>query len=83
MAFTEKNIIDKIEVLDNGTIQIRQANIIERDGIEIAKTYHRWTLTPGQELSGQEQRVIDIANVVWTPEVIQNYQNSLNINPAL
>lgn len=83
MSLLEKNVIDKIEVLENGIIQVRQANIIERDGVEIAKTYHRWTLTPGQDLTGQEQKVIVIANTVWTSEVIQNYQNSLNINPAL
>ena len=80
MSITERNIIDKIEILENGIIQVRQANIIERDGLEIAKTYHRWTLIPGQDLSDQEQRVKDIANTVWTQEVIENYQNLLNIN---
>jgi len=74
MALTEKNIIDKIEVLENGIIQVRQATIVERDGVEIAKNYHRWTLTPGQDLTGQEQRVIDIATAVWTPEVVAAYQ---------
>ncbi len=80
MALTEQNTIDKIEVLQNGIIQVRQAVIVERNGVEIAKTYHRWTLTPGQDLTGQEQRVIDIANAVWTPEVISTYQAQLNNN---
>lgn len=74
MALTERSTIDKIEVLENGVIQVRRADIVERDGIEIAKSYHRWTLTPGQDLTGQEQRVIDIANVVWTEEIIAAYQ---------
>lgn len=73
MALTERNTIDKIEVLENGIIQIRQANIVERDGTEIAKTYHRWTLTPGQDLTGQDQRVVDVANAVWTAEVVAAY----------
>lgn len=77
MALTERNTIDKIEVLENGIIQVRQANIVERDGVEIAKTYHRWSLTPGQDLTGQEQRVVDIANVVWTEEVVAAYLASL------
>lgn len=77
MALTERNTIDKIEVLENGIIQIRQANIVQRDGVEIAKTYHRWTLTPGQDLTGQEQRVKDIANAAWTQEVIAAYLASL------
>lgn len=77
MALTERSTIDKIEVLENGIIQVRQANIVERDGNEIARTYHRWTLTPGQDLTGQQQRVIDIANAIWTQETITAYQQSL------
>jgi hypothetical protein len=82
MALTERNIIDKIEILENGIIQVRQANIVERDGIEIAKTYHRWTLAPGQDLTDQQQKVIDVANAVWTEEVISAYQALLNINQS-
>ena len=74
MALTERSTIDKIEVLENGIIQVRRADIVERDGIEIAKSYHRWSLTPGQDLTGQEQRVIVVANAVWTLEVIAAYQ---------
>lgn len=73
MALTERSTIDKIEVLENGIIQVRRADIVERDGVEIAKSYHRWTLTPGQDLTGQEQRVIDVANAVWTAEVVAAY----------
>lgn len=77
MALTERNIIDKIEVLENGIIQVRRADIVERDGVEIAKSYHRWTLTPGQDLTGQDQRVADVANAVWTAEVVSTYLASL------
>jgi len=80
MALTERSTIDKIEVLENGIIQIRRADIVERDGVEIAKSYHRWTLTPGQDLTGQEQRVTDVANVVWTPEVVAAYAAIINAN---
>jgi len=83
VALTEHNTIDKVEVLENGIIQVRQANIVKRDGVEIAKTYHRWTLSPGQNIDDQEQKVKDIANAVWTQEVIENYQNSLNNNIIL
>lgn len=77
MALAEKTIIDKIEILENGIIQVRRADIVERDGIEIARTYHRWTLTPGQDISDQETRVQDIANTVWTQEVVSAYLASL------
>lgn len=78
MALTERSTIDRIEVLENGVIQVRRADIVERDGVEIAKSYHRWTLSPGQDLTGQEQRVVDIANAAWTPEVVAAYQQIAN-----
>lgn len=78
MALIEKNIIDKIEVLDSGVLQIRQANIIEKDGVQVAKTFIRWTLFPGQDLTGQDIRVVNIANTVWTPDVIAAYQAKIS-----
>jgi len=77
MALTERSAIDKIEVLENGIIQVRRVDIVERDGVEIAKSYHRWTLTPGQDLTGQEQRVIDVANAVWRAEVVAAYASAI------
>jgi len=74
MAITEKNIIDVIEVLENNTIQIRNANIIEKDGVEIAKTYHRHVLSPGDDILNEDSKVQAIANVIWTEEVINNYK---------
>ena len=72
--FTEKKEIDRIEVLTEGAIQVRQATIIERDGEFVSRTFHRWVLTPDMDISGQEQKVKDIANAAWTPEVRQAYE---------
>jgi hypothetical protein len=77
MALAEKNIIDVIEILENNTIQIRNANIIERDGIEIAKTYHRHVVAPGEDIANQDAKVQAIANAIWTEEVINNYKASI------
>jgi hypothetical protein len=74
MALTESTKIDQIEVVNDWNIQVRQATIIERDGEQIAKTYHRWVLTPDSDLSDQEERVQAIANAAWTPEVRQAYE---------
>ena len=74
MAITEKNITDVIEILENNTIQIRNANIIERDGIEIAKTYHRHVINPLDDLTNEDAKVQTIANALWTEEVINNYK---------
>jgi hypothetical protein len=75
MALTEKKIIDLIEVLENGCLQIREANIVERDGVAIAKTFHRYVLSPGDDVSGKEEKIQNIAAAVWTPEILQSYSN--------
>jgi hypothetical protein len=74
MALTEKIEIDRIEVVDMGIIQVRQATVIERDGDFVSRTFHRWVLTPDMDISDQEQKVQDIANAAWTPEVRQAYE---------
>jgi len=74
MALTEQTQIDRIEVVEHGIIQVRQATIIERDGEFVSRTFHRWVLTPDMDISDQEQKVKDIANAAWTPEVRQAYE---------
>ena len=78
MALIEKKIIDLIEVLSSGHIQIREANIIEKNGIILAKTFHRYVLSPGDDISDKEQKIKDIARAVWTSEVLDNFRNSQN-----
>ncbi len=68
------SVIDQIEVIRNGNIQVRRANLIIEDGEEIAKTYHRHVLCPGDELSGQDDRVAAVARAVWTPKVIKEFK---------
>ena len=77
MALTEKNIVDLVELVQSNHIQVRTANIIEKDGVEIAKSFHRHVLAPGDDVSGQDPKVQAIANAVWTEEVIAAYQASL------
>ena len=73
MALTETVSIDRIEVVNEWTIQVRQATVIEKDGEQVARSFHRWVLNPDSDISGQEQRVKDICNAAWTPEVIAAY----------
>lgn len=65
----KKILIDKIEALETGHIQVRQATLIMEDGIELSKTYHRWVLTPGDSLDGQDEKVKAIAKAVWKTEL--------------
>ena len=74
MALTETKTIDQITVTETGIILYREATKILKDGNEIAKTYHRTSLTPGQDLTGQPANVTAICNVAWTAEVIAAYQ---------
>jgi len=74
MSLTESTKIDQIELVKDFFIQVRQATVIEKDGVQVAKSFHRWVLTPNDDISGQEQKVQDIANVAWTPEVKAAYE---------
>ena len=77
MALEEKSVADKVEVLLNGSIQVRRRDQILKDGVEVAATYHRHVVNPGDDVSNEDPRVIAIAEVVWTDEVIAAYQASL------
>ena len=74
MALTERTEIDQIEIVRDWNIQVRQVTVIERDGEFVSNTFHRWVLQPDSDISGQEQKVKDICNVAWTPEVRQAYE---------
>jgi hypothetical protein len=80
MALTERTLIDQIEIAQQFYVQVRQATIIERDGEFVSRTFHRWVLTPDMDISGQEQKVKDIANAAWTPEVRQAYETFKQAN---
>jgi hypothetical protein len=73
MALTENTNIDQIEIVGSWNIQVRQATTIEKDGVQIARTFHRWVLTPDMDISDQPSNVQAIANAAWTPEVIAAY----------
>jgi len=74
MALTEKIEIDKIEIVQDWNIQVRQSTLIERDGVFVSKTFHRWVLNPDSDITNQEQKVKDICNTAWTTEVRNAYE---------
>jgi DNA-binding transcriptional LysR family regulator len=74
MSFTEIKVIDQITVTENGIVLYREATRILKDGEQIAQTFHRTSLTPAQDLTGQPEQVVAICNVAWTPEVIAAYE---------
>ena len=74
MSLTKSAVIDQITVTENGIVLYREATRILKDGEQIAQTYHRTSLTPAQDLTGQPANVVAICNAAWTPEVIAAYQ---------
>lgn len=62
---SEETKIDLIEVVENGNIQVREATVVKRDDVEIARTFHRYVLQPGDNLEGQPIKVVAIAQAVW------------------
>ena len=77
MALEEKSVVDKVEVLLNGSIQVRRRDQILKDGVEVAATYHRHVVHPGADISNEDPRVAAIATATWTEEVVAAYQASL------
>lgn len=77
MALIEKQLVDLVELVQSNHIQVRTANIIERDGVEVTRTFHRHVLSPGDSVVNEDPKVQAIANAVWTEEVIAAYQASL------
>lgn len=74
MSLTKTTAVDQITVTENGIVLFREATRILENGNEISKTYHRTSLTPGQDLTGQPAEVVAHCNVAWTAEVIAAYQ---------
>ena len=72
MALSETIEYDKIEVVGEfKNVQVREATVIKKDGTEIARSFHRYVLTPDMDLSQRSEpnEVVAICNAVWTQEV--------------
>jgi len=92
MALTETQENDKIEVVNKWSIQVRNATIIKKDGVELTRSFHRKVLTPGTldasdnlvdtDISGEDTDVQAIANAAWTTQVKADYKAHLIANKS-
>ena len=92
MALTETQENDKIEVVRKWNIQVRNATIIKKDGVELTRSFHRKVLTPGTldasdnlvdtDISGEDADVQAIANAAWTTQVKADYKAFLIANKS-
>ena len=90
MALTESKLNDKIEVVQRWNIQVREATIIKKDGVELTRTIHRKVLLPGKldasdnlvdtNLSSEDADVKAIAEAAWTSQVKDDYKAFLIAN---
>ena len=70
-------VLDKLEILENEVIQIREKTTVLEDSVELSASYHRWAVSPGDDVSNQDPKVQAIAAVIWTPEVVAAYKAAL------
>lgn len=68
MSLIKKVSIDKIEVLENDLIQVREITRIIENDIVLSSSYNRWVLSPESDLSNQDPKVVAVANAVWSKD---------------
>ena len=74
MALEKIIIVDRIEVVENGSVQVRTKTAIKENGVEISSTFHRHVVAPGDDYSTEDARVKAICQVTHTPAVVAAYQ---------
>ena len=84
MALTETKENDKIEVINKWNIQVREATVIKKDGVELTRTFHRKVIVPGTldasdnlvdtDISKEDADVQAICNAAWTAQVKTDYK---------
>ena len=92
MAITKETVVDKIEVLEKGSVQVRAATVIKEDDNELNRSFHRHVVEPSTkngdtwedtDISGEDAKVQAICNAVWTDEVKTAYQEMIHAHNTL
>ena len=87
MALSKTTVVDKIEVLEKGQLQVRTATRVMEDGVELSSSYHRHVVEPSTkasgswadtDISGEDARVQAIATATWTSAVKTAYQEMVD-----
>ena len=74
MTLEKVTSVDLIEVVENGTIQVRTKTAIKEDGAEISSKFHRHVVVPGADYSAEDSKVQAICAAIQTPEVVAAYK---------
>ena len=87
MALTKEVVVDKIEVLELGQVQVRTATRVLEDGVQLSSSFHRHVIEPSTkasgswadtDISGEDAEVQAIANAKWTAAVKTAYQTMVD-----
>ena len=87
MALTKETIVDKIEVMEMGQVQVRTATRVKEDGAVLSSSFHRHVLDPSTksgdtwadtDISGEDARVQAVANATWTSDVKTAYRTMID-----
>ena len=87
MALSKVTVVDKIEVLEKGQVQVRTATRVMEDGVELSSSFHRHVVEPSTKdgdtwgetnISGEDARVQAIATATWTSSVKTAYQEMMD-----
>ena len=96
MALTKVTVVDKIEVLESGQVQVRTATRVMEDGVELSSSFHRHIIVPqvrtgyekdvsagtwaATDVTGEDARVAAICTASWTADVIAAYKAQVEAN---
>ena len=89
MALSKETVVDKIEVLEKGQVQVRTATRVLEDGVELSSSFSRHVVVPSvktgdtwadTDISGEDARVQAIATATWTSAVKTAYQEMMDAN---
>ena len=82
MSLEKVIFVDFIEIVENGCVQVRTKTAILENGEQISGTLHRHVVAPGDDYSGEDERVQAVCAAVHTPEVIGAYEAMMAANRA-
>ena len=87
MALTKETVVDKIEVLELGQLQVRTATRVKEDGVQLSQSFHRHVVVPSvktdgswgdTDISGEDARVQAVATATWTAAVKTAWQEKMD-----
>jgi hypothetical protein len=78
MALEKLVVVDLVEVIENGCVQVRTKTAIMEDGNQISSTFHRHVVAPGDDYSAEDAKVKAICGVTHTASVIAAYKAALD-----